>query len=776
MANKVLKSAVTRVTTRRIKDIITIVMLVVTLSSICEFLIEPAYACVPEVGEIDVKESGNWVNRTNQTIDVALNSTVQFKAIPSPSEAQWPEGQPVWGGEATGQTGAEINVTFNSLGLKTVSAGTKYVSVNVVNVTIEKLRWKYHTDQTWADVSGTIYVPKGAQVDFMAIKTPSTAINWPTGKPVWGGTSGASGNSIGDISVTFSSTSSTSSDYKTVTCECGNTITANVVVVEIDKIQWRLSGGTYADVPGTLYVAKNSQVDFKAIIKPSGASWPSGQPVWTGATPDTPPDTASATFNSVSSSSTDYKTVTCACGNTKTVNVVVVEIDKIQWKYHSQSTYSDAPEILYIAKDAQVDFKAIIKPDNSSWPSGQPVWSGSSGASGTGSEVSVTFSSISSSSSDYKTVICSCGNSITVNVVVYKVNLKQLSFDGTKYHAVKRDTGNQDDYSAPHWQDNSSPPDGDADDAGDIKYPISFTRNTKMKVTTVCRADPAIAGVTIKVKGDGPGNLDFPETTASISDNDITIANVECSNPFVNEIDYFESLSIAWQYSYDNGSTWVSAGSSTNQTYITLGDPTATTYHTVLHIGCKNADGKTDAAEIVASIWGEFTDLEVKRADDNQTLVYYKTPFDSNCPYSVSGLLSGGDGRCGAWARFLRDIIKCQGITAVLKQIFITPLQGYNPTAMCVKNMNMASHPPEDLPGIAGQGSGNPSASCFVDHDVVYYDNSIYDPSYGKQFTTLLEWQMTSLEAIWYNGANYDYNINIGIFWQQLVYFGDDEP
>ncbi len=649
--------------------------IVMVLSVQCDMLTQAARACsATAVDGIMVYENDEWVDRTDQTIYVALHSMVHFWAVPFPEGSQWAQGHPIWSDDATGYTGEFIAITF--------------------------------------DTAGTYEITTGP-------------------------------------------------DTQTVT----------VVVVELSKLQWRLSGGTWADVTGILYVAKGTQVEFKAIKNPSSASWPSGKPVWTGATPDTPPDTAAATFNSVSSSSTDYKTVTCACGNTKTVNVVVVEIDKIQWKYHSQSTYSDAPEILYIAKDAQVDFKAIIKPDNSSWPSGQPVWSGSSGASGTGSEVSVTFSSISSSSSDYKTVICSCGNSITVNVVVYKVNLKQLSFDGTKYHAVKRDTGNQDDYSAPHWQDNSSPPDGDADDAGDIKYPISFTRNTKMKVTTVCRADPAIAGVTIKVKGDGPGNLDFPETTASISDNDITIANVECSNPFVNEIDYFESLSIAWQYSYDNGSTWVSAGSSTNQTYITLGDPTATTYHTVLHIGCKNADGKTDPAEIVASIWAEFTDLEVKRADDNATLSYWKNYPPTEPSDTLSGLLATGDGRCQCWSDFFDQAIKCQGISgSTVKVIIPKSVGGVDPVGIWVKNWDLSNTPPsapQDLPGEPGQGNGDPW-SKFFEHVVVEYGSTIYDPSYGKTFATLKLWQNGSLAGIAYTDGTVKKNPGDGS-WLQLV-------
>jgi hypothetical protein len=65
------------------------------------------------------------------------------------------------------------------------------------------------------------------------LKKPAAA-GWPSGKPVWAGSAGATGS--GETkSVTFSALSATNSTYKTVTAECGDTSApANVVVFDFD--------------------------------------------------------------------------------------------------------------------------------------------------------------------------------------------------------------------------------------------------------------------------------------------------------------------------------------------------------------------------------------------------------------------------------------------------------------------------------------------------------------------------------------------------------------
>jgi len=109
---------------------------------------------------------------------------------------------------------------------------------------------------------------------------------------------------------------------------------------------------------------------------------------------------------------------------TDSITVTVVKVDKLQYyKYESQE-WLDVGGIIYVPKDDFVKFRAVPDPNGVSWPSGKPVWGGSSGASGTGEEKIVIFSTVSSSSSDYKTVWAECGNTVTVNVICF-------DFEGT---------------------------------------------------------------------------------------------------------------------------------------------------------------------------------------------------------------------------------------------------------------------------------------------------------------------------------------------------------
>jgi hypothetical protein len=348
-------------------------------------------------------------------------------------------------------------------------------------------------------------------------------------------------------------------------------------------------------------------------------------------------------------------------------------------------------------------------------------------------------------------------------IVMY---LKQVSFGGTKYHVVRKDDGTG-DYTPPHWQDNSTPPDGDADDPGDRKYPVCFTRNTKMKVSGKWYVEPPNPPVAISVWGLGPGNLEFPQTVASVTGNDVTITDVECAAPFANEVDFFDAdttstpprhtLDIAWTAFY-GPAYWGDAGTSKNQAYIVLGDPLTTVYHTLAHLGCKNADGKTAPADVTAAIWTEFTDREVRRVDGVQ-LTYYASYTNGNV--TTASLLSAGDGECGAWAKLFIDMRKVQHIDDVNEYVYV---EASTDDGFIVENwtfsgtgtsghstypyLNLPGTPlpgtvsynwrfaeVTDAPGIAGQGTTNP-ASLFGNHQVVI-SGDYYDPSYGAKYPSL---------------------------------------
>jgi hypothetical protein len=98
--------------------------------------------------------------------------------------------------------------------------------------------------------------------------------------------------------------------------------------------------------------------------------------------------------------------------------VVVVGVGTIKYN-DPQTGWTDMPDPLYVFKGTTVSFKALAVPSGAPWPYGKPVWGGSAGATGTGETTSVALNSVSSSTSDYKTVTAECGNTVTVNVLVY---------------------------------------------------------------------------------------------------------------------------------------------------------------------------------------------------------------------------------------------------------------------------------------------------------------------------------------------------------------------
>jgi hypothetical protein len=133
--------------------------------------------------------------------------------------------------------------------------------------------------------------------------------------------------------------------------------------------------------------------------------------------------------------------ITGACTNAidgTTTATVIPAVDKIQYQAHSIwfDTWVDISGTLYVMKGTTVTFKAIPNPADATWPEGKPVWGGTSGASGTGATKAVTFNTVSTSATDFKTVTAECGNTKTVNVIVYDltgVHIPQDNFTGRSY-------------------------------------------------------------------------------------------------------------------------------------------------------------------------------------------------------------------------------------------------------------------------------------------------------------------------------------------------------
>lgn len=96
---------------------------------------EPMVARIQYFHSVD-----EWVDAPPSPLYVLKGTSIKFKAIPDPANATWPAGKPVWGGTSTATgTGAQVEVSFNTLGEKTVTAtcnNTKTVTVIVTDIVV----------------------------------------------------------------------------------------------------------------------------------------------------------------------------------------------------------------------------------------------------------------------------------------------------------------------------------------------------------------------------------------------------------------------------------------------------------------------------------------------------------------------------------------------------------------------------------------------------------------------------------------------------------------
>jgi hypothetical protein len=184
---------------------------------------------------------------------VCVDCVVPFSAGASydpdgttPLSYSWSFGDGAYG--ITGGNTASPTCKYSSSGTKTVtltvtdndnpdccggqggcSDKSNSTSRTVTIVEVSKIQY-LDPDTGYTDITGTLYVCVGTIVTFKAIPNPS-GVSWPGA--VWDGTCGASGS--GEIAyVKFDTLSSSTTDCNTVTATCGNTVTAYVIVFELD--------------------------------------------------------------------------------------------------------------------------------------------------------------------------------------------------------------------------------------------------------------------------------------------------------------------------------------------------------------------------------------------------------------------------------------------------------------------------------------------------------------------------------------------------------------
>lgn len=277
----------------------------------------------------------------------------------SPSTSQTPTLTAWFDNPGYYQVKISVSVTYSDGGNQFEGTGETTVELKVVGIS----KIQYSDGTTYADVPATLYVMKGTNVTFKAIPNPTDATSWPSDKPFWGGTSGATGT--GETkAISFSTVSTSSTDSKTVTSECGNTATANVICVELDKLQYKLDGA-WTDCPAVFTnIGLGTGITFKAIPKPADASWPNGFPTWGGEA------TGIGSEKNVTFSTKGSKTVSATCGTEKSVNVAVDDVNgtvSITWPAATYSSDGAGVSSTTVEKVFVINYEASADVNANKW-------------------------------------------------------------------------------------------------------------------------------------------------------------------------------------------------------------------------------------------------------------------------------------------------------------------------------------------------------------------------------------------------------------------------
>jgi hypothetical protein len=228
------------------------------------------------------------------------------------------------------------------------------------------------------------------------------------------------------------------------------------------------------------------------------------------------------------------------------------------------------------------------------------------------------------------------------------------------------------------------------------------------------------------------------------------------------------------QISVDGGVQWYNAGISSNQTYITLINPTTTNlFHTVVDIACRH--GGTNQVEVLAGIWGDFVDpIPGVMSYDGTEMKYWPDSYSTPEYLHTSELVKEKKGRCGAWARLFRDALAVHGIPSTVYTVnSALKVPGAPPeyTIEVVSGFFIDT-------SYAGQGNPGPPRAqtetetnglpyMFPNHAVVKVDMNpslIFDPSYGLVPISEQIWEDTSVThfyTIYKNSAGDQYPVQV---------------
>jgi hypothetical protein len=362
-------------------------------------------------------------------------------------------------------------------------------------------------------------------------------------------------------------------------------------------------------------------------------------------------------------------------------------------------------------------------------------------------------------------------------VPILRTTVESLGFGGSGFTAVTSDPlPNRpgelyDGTLLHHWLDS------DGNGTAEVNVPVSFASGTKPVVRASLKMGiPYYTTHNVLVRVRTGTNQNWaPSSGTQTSPTEILVENLELAEALPGAVFVDDFFNLQWEISFDNGGSWVNAGTTSHQVYVTLDRPQISPlYHTIVDVGTRRAIGATTTDEVIDRVWADFADLrvfQVPRAKDgsgistpSRLLTYYGDPDTLNTyPWE---LLRDGDGQCAAWTDLFLEVLAANGIVdgEILKITARGPHEG-----LLIRNWDFPAFPggglsgdPRypylydatflvgilpptvrpwselvDLDGMSAQGTSNPKSHFLSHHRVAFINGTYYDPSYGKMYTGL---------------------------------------
>ena len=315
----------------------------------------------------------------------------------------------------------------------------------------------------------------------------------------------------------------------------------------------------------------------------------------------------------------------------------------------------------------------------------------------------------------------------------------------TNAQTVARDDG-QGNYGATQWVDNDGDgqPDDNADQYSDTEgAPVSYQANTggsttKMDVHVQMQAESgnpnAMPDGTYTIQGTDEGLAGMTwEGTATVNGT-VLSADLVSDQPIPSTI-FNGQLQIAWTVvrTVPGADHMEGAPGSVNHLYVSGAAASNGAFETVLDVGCRSAnmDDPADPGTVLDRVWDTFYSGSVVAAD-GVTVMKYLHPTG----ITTASLVQTKTGQCGAWARFMVDVLHAQGVPAVA-MLIQSPLQ----------SLSMPVTGDLVFKDVPAQGSGganyhrpdqpipNGGITLYSDHVVVESSvrpGNVYDPSYER--------------------------------------------